>query len=73
MAGSKEGSHSSIEKERTEHVDDMPKHKEPKTPMERQIALKAALEVDPGVTRFSLRAFQVSKTDCLPTPQPNTP
>lgn len=36
--------------------------------MERQIALKAALEVDPGVTRFSLRAIQVRHPPLLKTP-----
>lgn len=32
----------------------------PKTALERQIAFKAALEIDPGVGRWSLRAFQVN-------------
>ena len=31
----------------------------PQTPMERQIALEAALKVDPGVKRFSWAAIQV--------------
>jgi len=59
MAGSKDGSHSSIEKERHEHSETVPVRGQPRTPMERQIALKAALEVDPGVSRFSWRAFQM--------------
>lgn len=36
-----------------------------RTPLERQQALKAALEVDPGVKRWSLRAMQVGFTLCL--------
>lgn len=31
----------------------------PRTPMERQVALQAALEIDPGVQRFSRAAIQV--------------
>jgi hypothetical protein len=56
MAGSKDDSRSSIAKSTPEHAETLPV---PKTPQERQIALKAALEIDPGVTRFSWRAFQV--------------
>jgi hypothetical protein len=57
MAGSKD-SRSSIDKDTPEHVP-VETRLSPKTPEERQIALKAALEVDPGVARFSSRAFQV--------------
>ncbi|GLB38423.1 putative general substrate transporter [Lyophyllum shimeji] len=59
MAGSKDGSHSSIEKEKIEHSEHARVRGQPRTPLERQVALKAALEVDPGVARFSLRAFQM--------------
>ncbi|KAF8073785.1 general substrate transporter [Lyophyllum atratum] len=61
MAGSKDGSHSSIEKdEKVEHLETSPRVRgQPMTPVERQVALNAALEVDPGVSRFSLRAYQM--------------
>lgn len=39
-----------------EHAQVPRKHR---TPVERQQALKAALEIDPGVTRWSSRAIQV--------------
>lgn len=32
----------------------------PMTPMERQLALESASQIDPGVSRFSLRAFHAS-------------
>jgi hypothetical protein len=35
------------------------KRPQAKTPLERQVALKAALEVDPGVHKTSWRAIQV--------------
>ncbi|KAF8229684.1 general substrate transporter [Tricholoma matsutake] len=56
MTRSKDDSRSSIAKTIPEHIETLPS---PKTPQERQIALKAALEVDPGVTTFSWRAFQM--------------
>jgi hypothetical protein len=59
MADKRSGSHSSIEKEIPEHAEIPRQRGAPRTPLERQIALKAALEVDPGVTRFSFRAIQV--------------
>lgn len=40
-----------------QHTDEI--RSSPRTPLERQQALKAALEVDPGVKRWSLRAMQV--------------
>lgn len=58
MSGGKYGFRSSAEQEKfdqeTTRVRGLPM-----SPMERQIALKAALEVDPGVSRFSFRAFQM--------------
>ncbi|KAG6918762.1 hypothetical protein DXG01_011953 [Tephrocybe rancida] len=50
MASSEKGSNTSLEKEEHHRV-------VPMTPMERQAALDAALAVDPGVSRFSKRAF----------------
>ncbi|KAL0961054.1 hypothetical protein HGRIS_006042 [Hohenbuehelia grisea] len=67
MAGRQTGDVFSIEK--TDSIDtiqaDEISHapvndlKPPKTPLERQQALQAALKVDPGVGRWSLRAFQM--------------
>lgn len=69
MAEKRSGSHSSIEKETAlEHAEAPRQRGAPRTPMERQIALKAALEVDPGVTRFSLRAIQVRYPPLLKVP-----
>ncbi|KAF9468534.1 general substrate transporter [Collybia nuda] len=62
MTDKRSGSQSSIEKEKEitpGHEETLRQRGAPRTPMERQIALKAALEVDPGVTRFSLRAIQM--------------
>ncbi|KAF5382700.1 hypothetical protein D9615_002928 [Tricholomella constricta] len=59
MTDNKDGIRSSIDKETHEYLDTTRVRGQPMTPMERQIALKAALEVDPGVSRFSLRAFQI--------------
>lgn len=69
MANSNEGraSGSSIEKDKSEdqrnnNTPPMLQTKPPKTPLERQNALNAALKVDPGVKRWSSRALQVSNT-----------
>lgn len=60
MTDKRSGSHFSIEKVTApEHAETPRQRGAPRTPIERQIALKTALEVDPGVSRFSLRAIQV--------------
>ncbi|KAF8655480.1 hypothetical protein AX16_003038 [Volvariella volvacea WC 439] len=54
-------SNSSFDKAEAEitHIDVPIRKSPPKSPLERQAALKAALEVDPGVGRWSLRAIQM--------------
>ncbi|TFK40545.1 general substrate transporter [Crucibulum laeve] len=54
-------SKSSVEKVENieEHEDAISQPIYPKTPQERQAALQAALEIDPGVRRFSWRAIQM--------------
>ncbi|KAG6890814.1 hypothetical protein C0995_003247 [Termitomyces sp. Mi166 len=56
MASNEKVSHSSSEKRGSENLEDTPQVA-PMTPMERQLALDLALKIDPGVPRFSLRAF----------------
>ena len=58
MAGSKDDHRSSITKD-TPKPEYTETRSSPKTPQERQVALKAALDIDPGVTWFSWRAVQV--------------
>ncbi|KAG6814256.1 hypothetical protein H0H92_015371 [Tricholoma furcatifolium] len=53
MANSAKDSHSISQKEA------MPLVVGSMAPLERQVALNAALEIDSGVSRFSLRAFHV--------------
>lgn len=54
-------SHSSLDKDDLDGKHQHVEHREIalQTPMERQMALQAALKVDPGVARFSWAAYQV--------------
>ncbi|KAG5648316.1 hypothetical protein DXG03_004888 [Asterophora parasitica] len=56
MASGNGGFRTSIDPEKHNHEEKV--RGQPMTPIERQIALKAALEIDPGVSGFSFRAFQ---------------
>ncbi|KAH0586283.1 hypothetical protein H2248_007530 [Termitomyces sp. 'cryptogamus'] len=62
MAGSKKGTHSSLENKGPGHPEDA-LGVVPVTPMERQFALESALKTDPGVSRFGSRAFYDHRSD----------